>query len=118
MYLGVKTTVQATVREIRKYVPGFLELVGKRKFDRLAASGYQSLMKFEAYPDQEANAKKVYYAALIGPLSLVNSCNTIREQFYHADGFGDLQLWKVRTYFEEVLVTTVFYSLYLSLFAC
>jgi hypothetical protein len=105
-YAGIKTTRRLTLRELRRCIPGFLELFSKRKFDRLVARGYPSLMKLELFPDTIANAKKTYYAALFGPLSLVNSDNNIREQFYHADGFGDLLIWKIRTFFEEVLLYT------------
>ena len=63
VYVGIKTTTQgATLRQLRKSIPGFLELFSKRKFDRLAARSYQSLLKFEAYPDTVAGSKKTYYA--------------------------------------------------------
>ena len=105
VYVGIKTTTQgATLRQLRKSIPGFLELFSKRKFERLVARGYQSLLKFEAYPDTVAGSKQTYYAALFGPMALVNSNNNIREQFYHVDGFGDLLLWRVRTNFDMVFM--------------
>ena len=103
VYIGIKTTTEgATLRQLRKSLPGFLELFSKRKFDRLAARSYQSLLKFEAYPDTVAGSKKTYYAVLFGPMALVNSNNNIREQFYHVDGFGDLLIWRTRTNFQMV----------------
>ena len=78
VYVGIKTTTQgATLRQLRKSIPGFLELFSERKFDRLAARSYQSLLKFEAYPDTVAGSKKTYYAVLLcGKHTTIISANS------------------------------------------
>jgi hypothetical protein len=109
MIVGIKTTTEgATLRQLRKSIPGFLELFSKRKFDRLVARGYQSLLKFDAYPDTILGSKQTYYAVLFGPMALVNSNNNVREQFYHVDEFGDLLIWRARMHFEEVTMSILF----------
>jgi len=109
---GVKTTKRASLLEVRNSIPGFLELCSKAKFQRLQSKGYNSLLMFKAFPVVTTLDKKDYYSVLFGPLALVNSNHNIREQFYHADSFGDLLLWKVRTTFENVcsIIFTYYYT--------